>query len=126
MAHGPGDLGRTTDGQRTKNATRRRVTTEEFANQADEKLDIASGNKAADGPASGPTSDAEEYSSLKVALTVMLLSSVLVFVTGLVGIRIFIFEFYLAIVYAPTVLLVIAWFLVRRRDRVIDSLDTRV
>ncbi|HZD12326.1 MAG TPA: hypothetical protein VE177_02245 [Candidatus Binatus sp.] len=70
-------------------------------------------------PSTTPLSD-EEYSSLERALGIMLFVSAIVFIsTSLLGIRLFTFEFYLAIVYAPTILLFIGWVVMLRRRRVV-------
>jgi len=57
----------------------------------------------------------EEYSSLKTALSIMLIVSAAVLISGLDGIRFFPLEFELAIVYSPTILLLIGWMVASRK-----------
>jgi uncharacterized membrane protein YhdT len=57
----------------------------------------------------------EEYSTLKTALAIMLFISAAVLISTLSGIRFFPLEFEGAIVYSPTILLLIGWIVASRK-----------
>ena len=63
----------------------------------------------------------EEYSSLKTALAIMLVVSAAVLISTLAGIRFFQLEFEAAIVYSPTILLLIGWVAASRKRATSDS-----
>lgn len=63
----------------------------------------------------------EEYSSLKTALAIMLVVSAAVLFSTLAGIRFFQLEFEAAIVYSPTILLLIGWIAASRKRATSDS-----
>ncbi len=57
----------------------------------------------------------EEYSSLRNALFVMLVASLLAAVPYAFGIQFFAWEFEMGIVFTPTIILLGSWFAVSRR-----------
>src|SRR5256712_11987973 len=63
----------------------------------------------------------EEFSSLKTALSIMLIVSAAVLISTLDGIKFFQLEFELAIVYSPTILLLIGWSVARRKRTTADN-----
>jgi uncharacterized membrane protein YhdT len=65
----------------------------------------------------------EEYSSLRTALAIMLIVSAAILISTSSGIRFFQLEFEAAIVYSPTILLLIGWIVAsRKRTTVKDKI----